>query len=782
VPQCGQNRARPAMLTVVLAPFATALVAPLLVSRLGDRAALVLALVPAALFAWAVANLGEAFPGRIEATPWVPGLSASLSFSLDGLSALFTLLITGIGTLVVIYAGGYLHGHPLLGRFFAILFAFMGAMLGVVLSDNMIALFVFWELTSLTSYLLVGFDASKPAARRSALQALLITGTGGLALLAGLILLAEAGGSWELSDLALAKSWLQASPLYLPALVLVLLGCFTKSAQWPFHSWLPGAMAAPTPVSAYLHSATMVKAGVYLLARLEPALGGTEVWLIALGLVGGITMLTGAVLALLETDLKLVLAWTTVAGLGTLVFLLAPSQEPSVKAAMAFLLVHALYKGALFMTAGNIDHEAGTRDLTRLRGLARAMPLTFAAAAMAAFSMAGLPAGLGWVAKELIGLAKATDDIGLTLTVATVANAAGFAVACIAGLWPYLGRPSEAAGHAHEAPWTMLAGPLLLGALGLVLGMAPQLAADVLIAPAAAAVLGTKPGLEITLFKGFDWKFLLTLATFAAGAGIYLAWVRFGALARERAGPVISRGPDRGYDHVLAGLAAFAGWLTRLMQPGLLHRYIAASFTVVGLLVIAAAFRGPFALAPLGDGGQVIEWAVILVTAAAAVVTALATTRLLAVTALGMVGLGVAMIFMLWSAPDLAITQFMVETLVVVILALILIRLPGFRLTSEADRPAPGTIAIAAGAGLVTAMLMLGVLAEPFDTRLAEWFGANSVPGGLGRNVVNVILVDFRALDTLGEITVVVAAALGGIAAMMRFGRRRTDAGAREGE
>lgn len=760
------------MLTVVLTPFTAALFAPFLVARLGDRAALLLALVPACLFAWAIANLGAAFPGRIEATEWVPGLSAGLSFNLDGLSALFTLLITGIGTLVVLYAGGYLRGHAQLGRFFAILLAFMGAMLGVVLSDNVITLFVFWELTSLTSYLLVGFESSKAAARRSALQALLITGTGGLALLAGLILLAESGGSWELSDLALAAPWLQQSPLYLPAVALILLGCFTKSAQWPFHSWLPGAMAAPTPVSAYLHSATMVKAGVYLLARLEPALGGTEVWLVSLGLVGALTMLVGATFALLETDLKLVLAWTTVSALGTLVFLLAPSQEPSVKAAMAFLLVHALYKGALFMTAGNIDHEAGTRDLTRLSGLMRAMPLTFAAAAMASVSMAGLPAGLGWVAKEMIGVAKLTDGIGLTLTTATIANAMVFAVAGIAGLSPYLGRASAPAEEAHEAPWTMLAGPLVLGSLGLVLGMAPQIAADALIAPAAAAVLGTKATLEITLFKGVDWKFLLTLATFAAGAVIHLLWRRQGAAWREVAGPFLARGPDRGYDHVLAGLASFAAWLTRLMQPGLLHRYVAASFVVVGLLVIAGASRGPFALAGLTDPGTVIEWAVILVTAAAAIVVACATTRLLAVTALGMVGLGVAMIFMLYSAPDLAITQFMVETLVVVILALVLIRVPGFRLDGSGERMGLGMLAIAVAAGVLTTVLLLGVLAEPMDGHLAEWFGANSVPGGFGRNVVNVILVDFRALDTLGEITVVAAAALGGLAAMMRRGRR----------
>ncbi|WP_144299721.1 hydrogen gas-evolving membrane-bound hydrogenase subunit E [Elioraea rosea] len=764
------------MLSVVLAPFAASLLAPFLVARLGDRAALVLALVPAALFGWALANLGEAYPGRVEATPWVPGLSVPLSFNLDGLSSLFTLLITGIGTLVVLYAGGYLKGHARLGRFFVILFGFMGSMLGVVLSDNVITLFVFWELTSLTSYLLVGFEAQKPEARRSALQALLITGTGGLCLLAGLILLAEAGGSWELSDLALSRSWLQDSPLYVPALILILLGCFTKSAQWPFHSWLPGAMAAPTPVSAYLHSATMVKAGVYLLARLEPALAGSEIWLYSLLVIGAVTMLTGAVFALLETDLKLVLAWTTVSALGTLVFLLAPSDEPSVKAAMAFLLVHALYKGALFMTAGNIDHEAGTRDLTRLSGLARVMPLTFAAAAMASLSMAGLPIGLGWVAKELIGTAKLADDIGFTLTSATIANAMVFAVAGIAALSPYLGKRSEAAEHAHEAPWTMLAGPLVLGALGLVFGMLPQLAADALITPAAAAVLGQKPVLAIAIFKGVDWKFLLTLATFAAGAVIYLLWRRFGAAWRDASAPILARGPDRGYDRLLAGLASFATWLTRLMQPGVLHRYVGASFVVVALIVLASAFRGRFTLAMPSDGGLVVEWAVILLTGAAAIVTALATTRLLAVTALGVVGLGVTMIFMVFSAPDLAITQFMVETLVVVILALVLIRLPGFQLGTPQQRQGPAALLLAVAVGTGTALLLLGVLAEPFDTRLAEWFAAESVPGGQGRNVVNVILVDFRALDTLGEITVVAAAALGGLAAMMRVGRRRADA------
>lgn len=756
------------MLIAVLAPFVAAGLAPLLVRALADRAALVLAIVPATIFVRLLSLLDLVTPGILESTPWVPGLDVSLDFALDGLSALFALLISGIGTLIVLYAGGYLKGHPRLGRFFLFLMMFMGAMLGLVLADNVVTLFVFWELTSLASYLLVGFEGDKAPARRAALQALLITGAGGLALLAGLLLLAEAGGSWRITDLTLAGPWVQDDPLYRPILILVVLGCFTKSAQWPFHSWLPGAMQAPTPVSAYLHSATMVKAGVYLLARLGPTLGGTPEWLWILTGVGGLTMLMGVVFALLETDLKLVLAWTTVSGLGTLVFLLGPAHEPGVKAAMAFLLVHALYKGALFMAAGNVDHEAGTRDLTRLSGLMRAMPVTCAAAAVACFSMAGLPLGLGWVAKELIGAAKIAlaDDYGVTVAAATLTNLMLFCVAAIVALVPFTGRPGEAADRAHEAPATMLAGPVVLAALGLVFGMAPNLVADPLIAAATTAVMGRKATLEIVLFKAVDWKFLLTLATFAAGATLFLLWRRFAPAWRAALNPVLARGPDRGYDRALAGLAALAAWQTRLWQPGLLHRYMAACFAAVTLAVAASLTRGELRLGLGLDGGRLIEWAVFALTAAAAVATALATTRLLAVTALGVVGLGVAMIFMLFGAPDLAITQFSVETLVVVIMALVLIRLPGFRLSGPAGRPGWPEAVIAAATGAMVAVLLLAVLAEPFDPRLSEWFARTALPEAFGRNVVNVILVDFRALDTLGEIVVVATAALAGLAAI----------------
>ncbi len=761
------------MLTVVLAPFVSALVAPWLVRRLGRWASYSLALVPGAIFVWAVLRLDSFAAGASQVIPWVPGLDVALAFRLDGLSGLFVLLISGIGTLVVLYAGGYLAGHAMLGRFFVFLMLFMGAMLGLVLADDVIALFVFWELTSLASYLLVGFQSEKPEARRAALQALLITGTGGLALLAGLILAALAGGSWRLSDLIVAGEAIRGHGLYLPAMVLIMLGSFTKSAQWPFHSWLPGAMQAPTPVSAYLHSATMVKAGVYLLARLDPAFGGTAAWTTTLLVIGGITMLAGLMLALLETDLKLILAWTTVSALGALVFLIGPATEEGARAAVAFLLTHALYKGALFMAAGNVDHEAGTRDLRNLSGLIRAMPITFAATAVSSASMAGIPLSLGWVSKAITKAAAIEAGGFLPLSVITFATLLLVAIAGMVAIEPFLGQKSEAAHEAHEAPPSMLTGPVALASLSLLFGLFPDLVSDAVLAPAASAVAGSPLAVEAKVIKPFDWTLGLTFVAFAAGAALYVLWQRRAERWRDRLDPVLSRGPDAGYDRALAGLARLASWQTRLWQPGLLHRYTAATFSVIVLVTAAALFRGDLRLAFPVDRVRLIEVVVLALTGAAAIVAALATTRLLAVTALGMVGIGVALIFMLFGAPDLAITQFMVETLVVVLLALVLVRLPGFRLSAAADRPRALHAAIAGATGLLVIVLLLGVLAEPFDPRLSEWFARASVPEAFGHNIVNVILVDFRAIDTLGEIIVVFAAALAGLAAIAARAARK---------
>ena len=362
-----------------------------------------LALIPLAIFVWLLSlqpsiAAGQNIQGRWA---WAPSLDIYFSYQIDGLSLLFGLLISGIGALVFVYASGYLAGDRYLGRFYAYLLLFMGAMLGLVFSRNLLMLFIFWELTSITSYLLIGYKHAYASSRAAALQALLVTGGGGLALLAGLLLLGQVGGSLEIGVLAAQRRQIQADALYLPIVLLVLAGAFTKSAQFPFHFWLPNAMAAPTPVSAYLHSATMVKAGIFLMALLTPVLGGTTLWFGLLIATGTVTMVMGAFLAWRQTDLKRILAYTTISALGTLTLLLGIGTPVALKAAMTFLLAHALYKGALFMVAGSVDHQTGTRDIERLGGLGRAMPVTAAAAILAGLSMSGLPPLTGFISKEL---------------------------------------------------------------------------------------------------------------------------------------------------------------------------------------------------------------------------------------------------------------------------------------------------------------------------------------------------------------------------------------------
>ncbi|HVK92330.1 MAG TPA: proton-conducting transporter membrane subunit, partial [Mycoplana sp.] len=409
-------------------PFLGALVAPVLTRFLGHRAAWPLALVPAAIFLHFSGFLPEVGRGEVVTGgfAWVPSYNVSFSWLIDGLSLVFLLLISGIGTLIVLYSGGYLKGHPHQGRFFSFMLMFMGAMLGLVASDSFLMLFVFWELTSITSFLLIGFDHAREAARRAALQALVVTGGGGLLLLAGLLVLWNVTGVTQLSLLLTFGEEVRASPFYLATLLLVLGGAFTKSAQFPFHFWLPNAMEAPTPVSAYLHSATMVKAGVYLLMRLNPVLGGTAPWETILSAFGGLTLLVGAVLAIRQTDLKLMLAYTTVASLGLLVMLTGLGSEHAAAAAALYLVAHSLFKGALFMVAGVLDHETGTRHITRLGGLGRVMPVTFAAAVLAALSMGGLPPFFGFLAKEEVYAALAGDNLrAVAFTIAAVAGNGG---------------------------------------------------------------------------------------------------------------------------------------------------------------------------------------------------------------------------------------------------------------------------------------------------------------------------------------------------------------------
>ncbi len=692
---------------------------------------------------------------------WVPSLGIGLSIMIDGLSLTFALLISAIGVFVVMYSGAYLSGHPHLRRFYLYLLSFMVAMLGLVLADNLIMLFVFWELTTVTSYLLIGFDHASGKARRSALQALLLTGAGGLALLAGLILLGIVAGSLELSEIERVADAVRADALYLPILVLVLLGAFTKSAQIPFHFWLPNAMAAPTPVSAYLHSATMVKAGIYLLARMHPTLSGTEVWLWTLTVFGAVTAVVASVLALRQTDLKLALAYTTLMALGTLTMFLGADAKVAIAAAMTFLVVHSLYKAALFLIVGIIDHGTGTREVARLRGLARAMPITAAATAAAALSMAGFPPFLGFIGKELKyegALAVASEPL-FVATAAVLANALMVAVAGVVAIRPFHGERLDTPKAPHEAPVRMWIGPVVLAALGLTFGLAPSAIEDGFVQPAAAAILGEEVIVKLALWHGINLPLLLSILTFTLGLVIYAFHdrLRLGLATIEARLPTDS---DQAWDRMLDGLKGLAAVQTRLLQSGVLRRYLFVVFAALALAVGYTLIAADAVTLPASWPRLALQdWGVVGLIIAGTVMTITTRSRLAAICALGVVGIGVALIFLMYGAPDVAITQLLVETLVVVLVAVIMLRLPGLAEASGMKRRRLDAL-LALAVGAVMTLTLLAVFDRPLDRSVTAFFEANSVPEAYGRNIVNVILVDFRALDTFGEIAVVAVAAL----------------------
>jgi multicomponent Na+:H+ antiporter subunit A len=648
----------------------------------------------------------------------------------------------------------------------------MSAMLGLVLSSNLIVLFVFWELTSFASYLLIGYKHTDAEARRSALQALLVTGAGGLVLLAGFILLSIAGGgTFDLQALMAQADAVQGHALYGALFACIAVGAFTKSAQVPFHFWLPNAMAAPTPVSAYLHSATMVKAGIYLLMRLDALLGGTLLWVGTLAVAGGLTMLVGAVGALRQTDLKKVLAYSTITALGTLTLLVGLSFEASIVAAVVFLLVHALYKGALFLVAGTVDHETGTRDLRRLGGLRRAMPVTTGAALLAGLSMAGLPPLFGFVGKELAYKAKlGFEGADLLLPgVAVLANALTVAAAGLIVLRPFFGAKPPALRVAHEAPWALRIGPLVLAGTGLLFGIAPALLPAPLVASAATATLGYAADVKLALWYGWDTALLLSLATMGGGVLAYLQWDWIQA-ALARLDGWTAWGPERAYARSLDGMQRLAAWQTRRLQTGDLRTYLAWMLGLTTLLpavTLLALHDGGVAAwwAPAWQEVQPHEWGLALLVVLSAGTVMGAPSRTLSVAALGVAGFSVALLYLSLGAPDLAMTQFLVETLIVVIILLVLRHLPRFG--REAVEPLWARIrrgAIALGTGALVTGLALAVAQGPFDASVSQFYAERSVPEGFGRNLVNVILVDFRALDTLGEITVLAVAALGAYA------------------
>ncbi|MNK56586.1 Na(+)/H(+) antiporter subunit A [compost metagenome] len=754
-------------------PFLAALAAPALVKRFGHNAAWVLAIAPALAFVHFALMLPEIAAGGVVTGgyAWVPSFNLSFSWFIDGLSLTFALLITGIGLLIVLYAGGYMKGHPQQGRFLSFLLLFMGAMLGVVVSDSLLMLFVFWELTSITSFLLIGFDHERAASRRAALQALVVTGGGGLLLLAGLIFIWDISGITQLSMLVRGGDILRDSPFYLAALLLVLGGAFTKSAQFPFHFWLPNAMEAPTPVSAYLHSATMVKAGVYLLMRLNPVLGDTAAWQILLPFFGGLTMLTGALLAVRQTDLKLMLAYTTVSSLGLLVMLTGFGSDHAIEAAVLYLVAHSLFKGALFMVAGIIDHEAGTRDITKLGGLRKAMPITFAAALAAAISMAGLPPFFGFLAKEEIyyALAHGNPRAVLFAGIAILGNGLMFAVAFAVGLKPFLGKPVKTPKHAHEGPLLLWLGPALLALKGLTIALFSGIAHFYISTPMASAIAGEVRPVEISLIPHMGVPLGLSLLTIALGIVLYTQLSAVRSLM-ARTFTALGAGPDRGFDVFIEMLVKVSFHITRLIQPGRLEFYVTATFAVIAAVLLVPLFLyGELPSMPSWPRDMPVHELTFIAIAVAGLVAVLtASSRLTAIIALGIQGFAVAVIFLLFGAPDLSFTQFMVETLSVVILTLVMTRL---RL-SPSDHRGLGqklldsTIAIACGTGF--ALFLMRATQASFDNRLTDFYNTYSKVIAHGANVVNVIIVDFRGTDTLGEIAVVMITGLA-ILALIRI-------------
>lgn len=749
----------------VLAPFLAAAIAPLATRYLKHNAAWLLALVPAWIFFHFAGFVGPVSHGEtfVAAREWAPSYGINLSFFIDGLSTLFALLISGIGTFIILYAGGYLKGHPQQGRFFSFLFLFMGAMLGLVTGNNLITLFIFWELTSITSFLLIGFDHLRAASRRAALQALVVTGGGGLALLAGFILIIATTGEIEMSVLLQSPDVLRDNALYLPIFLLILGGAFTKSAQFPFHFWLPNAMEAPTPVSAFLHSATMVKAGVYLLMRMHPLLGDTALWTTVLPLFGGATLLIGTILAVRQTDLKLMLAYTTVASLGLLVMLVGTSAEKALEGAALYLMAHSLFKGGLFMVAGTIDHEAGTRDITKLGGLRSAMPVTFTAACLAALSMCGLPPFIGFIAKEVLyeGTLGAGSSAMIVTATAVIGNALMLAVAAAVVIKPFLGAKVETPKHAHEGPVLLFAGPVVLSLTGLAAALLAHSTGEYFIGPILSSLTGTAAHAELHLLPAHvGGPLILSLITVALGIVLYLMLGRLrGGVAAVLA--AIGWGPDKGFDQFVTVIVKLSTAVTRIVQNGKMQTYMVLTFIATAIAVLLPGYlRDGWPAMPDMPEYRFYEWGIFIIAVAGLVAVLIAKTRLTAIVSLGIQGFAVALIFMMFGAPDLSFTQFMVETLSVVILALVMTRL---NLQPRDHRPFLAkvfTSVIAGGVGLGFCLTLLAIMQQPFDSRLSDFFAAFSRTVAHGRNIVNVIIVDFRGFDTLGEISVVVLTGL----------------------
>ena len=753
---------------IVALPFLGALL-PGLMNRAGRQAcAGVTFTVSLAAFIGLLTNLPTILAGGVVQVgiDWLPALGMNFTLMLDALGFFFAALILGIGLLIITYARSYLSRDDNMGEFFTYLLLFQGAMVGIVLSDNVLLLLVFWELTSLSSFLLIGYWKHLPEGRQGARMALTVTGMGGLAMIGGMLILGQIVGSYDLNVILKNRELIQASPYYLPALILILLGCFTKSAQFPFHFWLPHAMAAPTPVSAYLHSATMVKAGIFLMARLWPVLSGTPEWFVLVTGAGLITMVLGAVIALFKHDLKALLAFSTVSHLGLITMLLGTGTAFGAMAAVFHILNHATFKCALFMSAGIIDHETHTRDIRRLGGLRHLMPVTFVIATLAALSMAGIPLLNGFLSKEMM-FEETTDTTlfdtwWLVPALATFGSlfSAAYSFRLIGHV--FLGpKRDDYPAKPHDPPSGMWIPPALLVVLVVVIGVAPFLAEPAIRLVTAAVLGGTveMPYEHIKIWHGLVPALYMSMV--AVGGGLIVLALFNPLLRMWDAAPR----PEAKvlYDHVIAGAVGLARAVTLPLHNGAFTRYA----TVATVTIIAVGYHA-WATGKMGAPTRALQeahpiaiagW--LMLVAASLGMVFLHRNRLLSLILIGIVGLMVSVGFVYFSAPDLAMTQITVEVVTIILLLLALNFLPNRTPVESSLLRRMRDVGVAVAGGLATmAMAYHFLLRDAVTVPISEYHLANSYKGGGGTNVVNVILVDFRGFDTFGEIIVLGIAAL----------------------
>lgn len=761
----------PLLLAILLCP----LVGALLVVAAARRSRSAAAWMAAAVMAFGLVALAPRIPAVMTGhivylrMRWLPEWGLDVALRLDGLGLMFALLILGIGLLIVLYAAYYLPEDDRLGRFYALLLVFAGGMLGVVLAENLLFMLVFWEITSLTSFLLIAYKYKAHDARIAARMSLAVTGGGGLALLAGLLLLGHISGSFELTEILARGDLIRAHPLYPVTLTLILLGAFTKSGQFPFHFWLPNAMAAPTPVSAYLHSATMVKAGVFLLARLHPALSGTDLWLILVGTTGAVTFAYGAYVALLKHDFKGLLAYSTISHLGLITLLFGLDTPMSAVAAVFHIINHAIFKASLFMAAGIVDHECGTRDMRRINGMFKYMPWTATLGILAAGSMAGVPLLNGFLSKEMFF----TETVGhpafegyTRWVLPAFATLAGMLSVAYSARFVhdvfFNGEPVDLPRTPHEPPRWMRLPVEILVALVLLVGFLPQFSVGPILGAAAAAVLPSGvPDFKLAVWHGWNLPLAMSGAAFGLGLLHYRYRHRLFALHDTYAPKIAS---PVAFERAYRDAGRVATWLLLRIDNRSLQRYLAL---VIAFAVVLGAWA--WSIIPGGALAGALPASPVDAAAFAAllalIVGALGTviwhrTRLVAIIFLSVVGLVVSLAFIRLRAPDLALTQLSVEVVTIVLLLLSLRFLPGeaAERSSTFRKLRDGGLALLGGAGI--AGLTYTMLTRPFET-ISGYHLANAYPQGGGTNAVNVILVDFRGFDTLGEITVLAMAALG---------------------